>query len=214
MKSLDAQLLESGDDPVVNLGRCDYAETHELMLALHESIRSGATDGKVLLVEHDPVFTAGRATPPEDITASGAIRIERGGKITFHGPGQLVIYPIVRLPERDVRDWLERLETFGVELCGKFGLDAQPSVDGTGVFVRRNKVGSIGVAIRHWINLHGLSLNIAMDLEPFYRVRPCGLDPEIMSDLSREASRPISMDEAVEHAHSLAEPLLRSETRD
>jgi lipoyl(octanoyl) transferase len=180
---------------VVDLGRMDYARAHDRQLALHAAVRAGHSPGAILLVEHAPVFTAGRATtaaerPPQ------AIDSERGGRITFHGPGQLVVYPVVPLPRRDVRAWLRALEDFGAAICADFGLVATPSNDGTGVFVAGRKVASIGVAVRNWINLHGIAINVAMDLEPFARVRPCGLDPALMSDLSREAGRTISMAQA------------------
>ena len=149
----------------------------------------------MLFVEHEPVYTAGRATPPEEMGAN-VVPIERGGRVTYHGPGQLVVYPIVRLPRRDVRDWLRRLETFGVRVAAAFGLAAEPSVDGTGVFVGRRKFASIGVAIRHWVNLHGIAINVAMDLAPWRAVRPCGLPADVMTDLSTLAGRPIAMDEA------------------
>lgn len=191
---------------IEDLGRLDYASAHARMLALAAAVRDRRSSGVVLLVEHPPVFTAGRATPAHERPAD-AIDIERGGRVTFHGPGQLVVYPIVRLPARDVRAWLATLERFGSAVCSTFGLQGQPSLDGTGVFVNRRKVASIGVAIRHWINLHGISINVAMDLAPFHRVRPCGLDPTVMSDLSREAGRPISMDDArqaaLTHVHLL-----------
>ena len=176
------------------------------MLRDADAIRKGEVAGNVLLVEHDPVYTAGRATPPEDLTPD-VVAIERGGQITYHGPGQLVVYPVIRLPRRDVRAWLRTLEHFGVELCAAFGLEAEASVDGTGVFVGEKKVLSIGVAIRHWINLHGLSINVAMDLDAFRRIRPCGLAPDVMSDLSHQAGRSISMDEAKDVAKRLV-PIL------
>jgi lipoate-protein ligase B len=150
----------------------------------------------VLFVEHEPVYTAGRATPPDQLQG-GIVPIERGGQITYHGPGQLVVYPIVPLPRRDVRDWLRRLEAFGVRVAAAFGLAAEPSVDGTGVFVAGRKFASIGVAVRHWINLHGIAINVAMDLAPWHEVRPCGLSPDVMTDLSTAAERPISLAEAI-----------------
>ncbi|MCA8963728.1 MAG: lipoyl(octanoyl) transferase LipB, partial [Planctomycetes bacterium] len=148
---------------------------------------------------HDPVYTAGRATPPAELLGD-VVPIERGGKITYHGPGQLVVYPIVRLPRRDVRDWLRRLEAFGVAIATHFGVAAEPSVDGTGVFADGRKFASIGVAVKHWINLHGIGVNITMDLQPWHAVRPCGLSPDIMTDLSRAAGRPITMAQASEAA--------------
>lgn len=162
------------------------------MRALHAAVHRGESPGCVLLVEHEPVYTAGRATPAHELHA-GIVPIERGGKVTFHGPGQLVVYPILRLPRRDVRDWLRRLERFGVQIAAAFGLEATASVDGTGVFVGARKFASIGVAVKHWINLHGIGVNVAMDLGAWQAVRPCGLSPDVMTDLSTAAGRPIAM---------------------
>jgi lipoyl(octanoyl) transferase len=180
---------------IVDLGWLDYERAHRRQLALAAAVRAGRSPGAILLVEHPPVYTAGRATPPHE-RPPGAIDSERGGRVTFHGPGQLVVYPILPLPQRDVRAWLRTLERFGAAICADFGLRAAPSADGTGVFVHGRKVASIGVAVRHWINLHGLAINVDMDLAPFARVRPCGLDPAVMSDLTREAGRPIAMAQA------------------
>jgi lipoyl(octanoyl) transferase len=180
---------------IENLGRMPYRPVLERMHELHTAVRRGDA-GRVLFVEHDPVYTAGRATPPDQLR-DGIVPIERGGQVTYHGPGQLVVYPIVRLPRRDVRDWLRRLEAFGVRVAADFGLTAQPSVDGTGVFVAGRKFASIGVAVRHWINLHGIAINVAMDLAPWHEVRPCGLSPDVMTDLSTAAGRPISLTEAI-----------------
>jgi len=180
---------------IVDLGRQSFAPLHARMQALLQSVHGGESPGEVWFVEHEPVYTAGRATP-EDQLAAGVVPIERGGQITYHGPGQLMVYPIVRLPQRDVRAWLRALETFGVDVCAGLGLVAQPSVDGTGVFVETRKVASIGVAIRHWINMHGICINVDMDLSAFHSIRPCGLDPAVMSDLSRACGRTVTLDEA------------------
>ena len=165
------------------------------MREVHAAVHRGEDQGRILLVEHEPVYTAGRATPPEELRPD-IVEIERGGKITYHGPGQLVVYPIVRLPKRDVRDWLRRLETFGVAFAARFGVAAEPSVDGTGVFAGRRKFASIGVAVKHWISLHGISLNVAMDATPWREVQPCGLSPDVMIDLSTVLGRTVSMGEA------------------
>ncbi|MCA8944361.1 MAG: lipoyl(octanoyl) transferase LipB [Planctomycetes bacterium] len=190
----------NGDWPEIeDLGRVAFDDVHRRMLTLADSIRSGRSKGKILFVEHDPVFTAGRATPKGELAAD-VVSIERGGRITYHGPGQLVVYPIVALPRRDVRAWLRALEDFGVAICERFGVAAEPSVDGTGVFVAGRKVASIGVAIRHWINLHGISINAAMDLTPFQRIRPCGLDPDIMSDLRTAVGRDLTLEDVKQAA--------------
>ncbi|MGE3172287.1 MAG: lipoyl(octanoyl) transferase LipB [Planctomycetota bacterium] len=179
---------------IEDLGRAPFAPVLETMRRLHAEVAAGTAPGRVLLVEHDPVYTAGRATGPQDL-GPHVVPIERGGQVTFHGPGQLVVYPIVPLPRRDVRDWLRRIERFGVAVCAAFGLDARPSVDGTGVFVGDRKLASIGVAIKRWTNLHGIAINVAVDPQHWQRVRPCGRAPESMSDLSAACGRPVSMDE-------------------
>lgn len=191
---------------VENLGQKPYEPLLHEMRELHEAVQRGA-DGRIWLVEHDPVYTAGRATPKDEL-GEGIVPIERGGKITYHGPGQLTIYPIVPLPKRDLRDWLKRIETYGVRIAESFGLAAEPSVDGTGVFVGGRKFASIGVAVKRWVNLHGIGVNVAVDPEPWQKVRPCGLSPDIMTDLSTAAGRPISMKEAAEHAAAAISVLL------
>lgn len=181
---------------IENLGRAAYGPVLEHMRDLHAAVHRGDSRGRVLMVEHEPVYTAGRATDAADLRP-GMVPIERGGKVTFHGPGQLVVYPILRLPRHDVRDWLRRLEQFGVRVAATLGLAATPSVDGTGVFVGSRKFASIGVHVKHWINLHGIGINVAMDLAAWQAVRPCGLSPDVMTDLTTAAGRPIAMTEAL-----------------
>jgi len=191
---------------VENLGQKPYEPLLQQMRELHEAVQQGAP-GKVWLVEHEPVYTAGRATPKEELTA-GIVPIERGGKITYHGPGQLTVYPIVPLPKRDLRDWLRRIEAYGVRIAESFGLTAEPSVDGTGVFVTGRKFASIGVAVKRWVNLHGIGINVTVDKAPWQKVRPCGLSPDIMTDLSTACGRTIPMQEACEHATAAVSVLL------
>lgn len=198
------------DVVVRTLGRAPFAETLTAMRSLADAVAGGRREGEIWLLEHEPVYTAGRATPPHDLAASGAVSIERGGQITYHGPGQLVVYPIVRLPERDVGAWLRRLERFGAAVCAAFGLHAEASADGTGVFVAGRKVGSIGVALRRWVNLHGIAINVDLDLAPFFEIRPCGLAPETITDLTRAAGRPVSMTDAIAAAAKAVAQLVQT----
>lgn len=190
-----------------DLGRADYAPVLERMRQRHAEVARGDHPGCIWLVEHEPVYTAGRATPPAELRP-GIVPIERGGKITFHGPGQLVVYPIVRLPRRDLRDWLRRMEQFGVAVAAALGVAAEPSVDGTGVFASGRKFASIGVAVKQWTNLHGIGINVAMDLAAWQLVRPCGLSPDLMTDLSRAAGRTILLEEAKDAARGAAAEIL------
>lgn len=196
---------------IEDLGRSAYEPVLEHMRSLHARVADGADEGRILLVEHEPVYTAGRATAANEL-GPHVVPIERGGRITYHGPGQLVVYPIVRLPRRDAREWLRRLEAFGVAVCSSFGLEAKPSVDGTGVFVGAHKVASIGVAIKRWANLHGIAINVAMDPSPWFAVRPCGRPPETMSDLSRACGRTLELDEVRVAVHRLAGMLTDAQT--
>lgn len=190
-------------------GRVPFEDALIEMRRIAQAVASDESAGEVWLLEHQPVYTAGRATPAAEAAAIGAVPIERGGKITYHGPGQLVIYPIVRLPERDVGAWLRRLERYGAAICAAFALQAQASLDGTGVFVDERKVGSIGVALRRWVNLHGIAINVDLSLAPFFAIRPCGLEPETMTDLSRATNRVVSMREATDAARTAVDELLR-----
>lgn len=194
---------------VEDLGRARYDHALQHMRTLHAAVHRGEHAGRVLFVEHEPVYTAGRATPTAEL-GPHVVPIERGGKITYHGPGQLVVYPIVRLPRRDLRDWLRRIERFGIAVAARFGVDARGSVDGTGVFAGERKFASIGVAVKHWINLHGIAINISMDPEPWQTVRPCGLSPGVMTDLTTAAGRPIDMDAARAAARHALSVLLAS----
>jgi len=191
---------------IENLGQKPYGPLLVQMRELHEAVQRGAA-GRVWLVEHEPVYTAGRATPPDEIT-DGIVPIERGGKITYHGPGQLTVYPIVALPKRDLRDWLKRIETFGVHVANAFGLEAVPSVDGTGVFINGRKFASIGVHIKRWVNMHGIGINVSVAGDPWQQVRPCGLSPDIMTDLSTALGHTVLMQEAIEAASDAVSVLL------
>ena len=180
---------------VESISTSRYETVLAAMRARHAQVAAGEAPGVVWLVEHDPVYTAGRATPVAEIS-DDVVPIERGGKITWHGPGQLTIYPVMKLPKRDVRDWLRRIEQFGVDIAATFGLQAEPSVDGTGVFIGGRKFASIGVAVKRWTNLHGIGVNVAVEGSPWHAVRPCGLSPNVMTDLSAAAGRAVTMDQA------------------
>jgi lipoyl(octanoyl) transferase len=178
---------------IVELGRRDYQETLRLQRDLVAQRASDAVPDRILLVEHPAVYTAGRSRHPEDLLDPTVVPVvvERGGRITFHGPGQLVIYPFLKLegPLRDARGFLRRLESAGKALLRAFDITGERSPDGTGLFVGDRKIASIGIAIRHWVTFHGMALNVDLDLQPFHAIRPCGFAASRMTTMRREAPR-------------------------
>ena len=170
------------------LGRTRYAEAHALQQALVEQRLAGTLADLLLLTEHEPVVTVGRGTPVEEQRALGAtglevVEVERGGEATYHGPGQLVAYPLLLLPEerRDLHRYLRDLEEVVIGLLSEFELEGVRRPGLTGVWLGEKKVCSIGVAVRRWVTWHGLALNLHTDLAPFRRFHPCGLSSDVMT---------------------------------
>ena len=161
-----------------HLGRRDYVPVWK---AMQEFVADRADDapGEIWLVEHDPVFTLGSNAKPEHVLAPGdipVVPVDRGGQVTYHGPGQLVVYPLIYLARTGlgVRDLVTALERSVVDLLAEDGIEAYPRKDAPGVYVDQKKVASIGLRIKRNWSYHGLALNVNMDLEPFGRINPCG----------------------------------------
>jgi lipoate-protein ligase B len=161
----------------------------------------------LLLLEHPPVFTLGRRGGKENLTVSEAfleerdiplVQIERGGNITYHGPGQLVAYPIVALSRMKlaVTDFVHKLESVMIRIAADFGVPAARDARNRGVWVGDTKLGSIGIHIRHGVAFHGLALNVAPDLTPFSWINPCGLAGVGITSLLREAGPSVTMGKA------------------
>jgi lipoyl(octanoyl) transferase len=192
---------------VVDLGLVDYVAAHALQLALVEKRRSGQLEGDIFLVtEHPSTFTLGRRGGRQHLTVTEEflrerqiplLHIERGGDITYHGPGQLVVYPIVHLRQAGlgVADYVCCLEELMIRLAAESGVVAGRDSRNHGIWVGGRKLGSIGIAIRHGISFHGLALNVNLDLDPFSWVNPCGLTGVQMTTLSRERRREVVVDE-------------------
>ncbi len=181
-----------GPVQVLDLGRMEYGECLALQRRLRDERIAGRGEDTILLVEHPPVATLGRRGVPADVFDADlpVFSIERGGKATYHGPGQLVIYPIVHLGEgnRDVRAWVQCVEGFAIALLRHFGIAAHVRPDAPGVWTDATgkKIASIGVAIQHWVSFHGLALNVTLDLKEFERIDPCGLGAAVMTSVQRE----------------------------
>lgn len=189
-----------------DLGLMAYAPAHALQVALAAQRHQGElSDDLFLTVEHPPVFTLGRRGGREHLAVSetflasrdiALVPIERGGEITYHGPGQLVVYPIVSLRRARiaVSDYVYRLEEVMRLLAADFGVVAGRDARNHGVWVGNNKLGSIGIAIRHGVSFHGLALNVNTDLEPFGWINPCGLRDIGMTSLASERGAACPMD--------------------
>ncbi len=175
---------------VRDLGRADYAEVNALQEGLIARIADGEAPDHLLFAEFDPVLTIGRGGDEEARYAHLGVpvhAISRGGKATFHGPGQVVAYPLLRLEAeaRDLHAYLHALEEALIRTVGDFGLDGGRDPRNTGCWVAGRKLASIGVAVRRWVTWHGLALNVCTDLDWFRRFDPCGLDPEVMGTMTQ-----------------------------
>lgn len=177
---------------VEDLGRAPYSASYARMNALVEARIAGDAPDTLLLVEHEPVFTLGRrkgaAANVLDPGDAPVVQVERGGDVTWHGPGQLTAYPIVALPpdRQDLHRFMHELEEAMIRTCVDFGLAAGRDPRNTGVWANGRKLASIGVACRRWVTWHGLALNVDPDLSWFARINPCGMDADIMTSMARE----------------------------
>jgi lipoyl(octanoyl) transferase len=182
---------------VTQLGPVRYAEAFELQRTLRDRRAAGELPDVLLVLEHPPVYTRGKRTEPGDLPmdeawyADRGIEIEdsdRGGRVTYHGPGQLVAYPIMAV-ER-VADFVHTMETAIVAALADEGVVAEPrAVPFTGVWVGDSKIGSIGVRVREGVSMHGLAVNVDNDLEPFEWIVPCGIDHVQVTSVARETGR-------------------------
>ena len=169
---------ESRNLLVRKLGRQPYEPTWHAMQAFTDA-RDAQTPDELWLVEHDPVFTLGQAGKPEHVLAPGAIpviHVDRGGQVTYHGPGQIVAYPLLDLRRLHlgVRELVRRIEQALIDTLAEWNIQAARHEGAPGVYVADAKIAALGLRVRHGCCFHGLAFNVAMDLEPFQRINPCG----------------------------------------
>ncbi len=182
----------AGECSVVQLGQLDYGEANELQERVRDAREAGLIGDTLLLLEHSPVYTRGRRSSPEELPQEAAwyaergieiVDVNRGGRVTYHAPGQLVGYPIVKTS--DVVAHVRSLERVIIAALASLGVEARARVDEgsdfTGVWVEERKIASIGVHMRRSITTHGFAINVEMDLEPWQWIVPCGLQAEITS---------------------------------
>ncbi|HEX2045614.1 MAG TPA: lipoyl(octanoyl) transferase LipB [Gaiellaceae bacterium] len=189
---------------LLNLGRTPYQEAWELQRSLAAAVSQGAIPDTIVLLEHPPVITLGRRTDEGELHVPAdadveIVRTDRGGKSTYHGPGQLVAYPILDLNRhgRDVKAYCRDLEESVIRTLAAFGLEATRLEGLTGVWLERppRKICSIGVHISRWVTTHGCALNVDLDPAPFSEwITACGLEDASFTTMARELGRPLGVD--------------------
>jgi lipoyl(octanoyl) transferase len=189
----------------------DYLDAWQRQRDLHEAVVAGDDPGTVLLLEHPGVYTAGKRTEPWDRPMDGTpvIDVDRGGKITWHGPGQIVGYPILRLPTAapggpvDVVAYVRRVEAMLIDVCADLGLAATRVEGRSGVWVPADgrgpdrKVAAIGIRVARGVSMHGFALNCDCDLSVYDRIVPCGIRDAGVTSLSAELGRPVPVAEVL-----------------
>jgi lipoate-protein ligase B len=185
---------------LVDLQTRDYKETWQLQHSLVELRAQALVPDVLLLVEHPDVITMGKSANPQNILSKKfpIYDVERGGDVTYHGRGQLVGYPIMNLAERekDIRRFVRGLEAILIETLDYFGISAQRIEGRTGVWVgEQKKIASIGVAVRSWVTFHGFALNVSTDLSCFSAINPCGYDSAVMTSMTEQLARQVSISE-------------------
>ncbi|WP_436522252.1 lipoyl(octanoyl) transferase LipB [Actinoplanes sp. HUAS TT8] len=191
---------------VLRPGLVDYRDAWDEQKRLHEDVADGTRPDTILLLEHPSVFTAGKRTEPADRPWDGTpvVDVDRGGKITWHGPGQLVGYPILKLPEPvDVVAYVRRVEQMLIDVCAEFGVATERVEGRSGAWVRATdggldrKIAQIGIRVARGVTLHGFALNCDCDLSAFDRFIPCGIRDAGVTSLSAELGRPVTIAEVM-----------------
>ena len=199
---------------VTELGIVDYLSAWNLQKQIHEDVVNSQSENTLLLLEHPSVYTAGRRTEILDrpIDDTPVIDVDRGGKITWHGPGQLVGYPIIKLKNStDVVGFVRELETALISVCAEFGIKADRYCERSGVWVRDDKsdrkIAAIGLRVAKGITMHGFALNVNPDLSAYEKIIPCGITGAKVTSLTAELDREVSVIEVLpiikKHIHPM-----------
>ena len=188
-----------------SLGLIDYEEALAIQRQLHQEVVDQISASSLLLLQHPPVFTAGRRTLDSErpIDGSKVIDVDRGGKITFHGPGQIVGYPIVKLKKpNDVVGFVRELEKALIQICQDFNIKGQTYCERSGVWVRDEigdrKIAAIGIRVAKGVTMHGFALNVNPDLGFFDRIIPCGIADAQVTSMEKELNRSIPLEQVQE----------------
>lgn len=180
----------------------EYQTAWDFQRQIHSGVAAGSRPNTIILVEHEDVFTAGKRTQPSDLPWDGSkvIEVDRGGRITWHGPGQLVGYPIVKLPSPvDVMDYVHKIEQAIMDVCASYGISTKRVDERTGVWVPADskgperKIAAIGVRVAKGVTMHGFALNCNCDLSAYSRIVPCGISDAGVTSISQEIGREVTI---------------------
>lgn len=191
---------------LLDLGLRPYREVWELQHAIHAAVAKGESPDTWIFVEHTPVVTLGRNAKRENLLLSSellegrgvdVVEIERGGDVTYHGPGQLVVYPIRKMERfREVVPLVRALEGAVIDMVGGYGISAERWKEHAGVWVGRDQICAIGLAVQKMVSLHGIALNVSTELDYDRLINPCGLTDRGLTSISKEIGRAVSVAEA------------------
>jgi lipoyl(octanoyl) transferase len=181
----------------VDLGVVPHKKVWRLQEELVAALATGTGSETLLLVEHPPVYTIGSGGSMDNVLSPGAtpIRVNRGGDVTYHGPGQLVGYPLLDLGRRgrDLHRYLRFLEEVLLTVVDRFGISARRHAGQTGIWTDKGKLAAIGVGVRRWVTMHGFALNVTIDTGPFALINPCGFPGCSITTMHRELDKPIAI---------------------
>ena len=211
---MSSAILTENQLKVSELGVVDYLSAWKLQKQIHEDVVNLQTENTLLLLEHPSVYTAGRRTEILDrpLDDTPVIDVDRGGKITWHGPGQLVGYPIIKLKNStDVVGFVRELETALISVCAEFGIKADRYCERSGVWVRDDKsdrkIAAIGLRVAKGVTMHGFALNVNPDLSAYEKIIPCGITGAKVTSLTAELGREVSINEVLpiikKHIHPM-----------
>ncbi|PIV39808.1 MAG: octanoyltransferase [Candidatus Omnitrophica bacterium CG02_land_8_20_14_3_00__42_8] len=191
----------------IDLGLSDYKEAYKAQCEIRSKVAGGACENTLIITEHKSVITIGRKGSARHLLRAGkflaglgieVLDIDRGGDITYHGPGQLVAYPIFKLENeaRDIHGFLRFLEDVGINFLSKYGVEAGTVPGMRGVWVKGAKIASIGIGVKKWVTYHGMAININPDLRPFSFIKPCGIDGVNITSLENLLKEKLDIEDA------------------
>jgi len=185
----------------IDLGLSDYKEAYRVQCDLRDRVADGACENTLIVTEHKSVITIGRTGTEKHIFKTEGIEvlnIDRGGDVTYHGPGQLVAYPIFKLEReaKDIHGFLRFLEEVGIDFLNKYGVGSRTRPGMRGIWVGDSKIASIGIGVKRWVTYHGIAININTNLRPFSFIKPCGIDGVKITSLENLLKERLDIEDA------------------